>query len=367
MDTDIGEFDMFGLFGKKTRKRQAESGYTQRRLSADYNDASGNLKLNTIHSALVACANLVERSILASAVSGSPAVNHVTASRMARELMLTGESLRLIVVRDGNVDLLPISNWTITSEAGAVSPKDWNYKVTIPAPGGSLTRNVTNDAIVHVRLHVDPAFPWKGRNPLAACPAFADASKRLERYLDIELRTPVGKIIPVPQAQSDYETADGGEVVSPLSELKKGIESLDGKIATPETFNATGDGRAAAPSKDWVPQPLGPVFAAQTPAILDSIRSSVYAACGVPSALWSSGAASTREAFRAFLVGCLKPITNVMVEELDRKLEATISFDHGALLSGDIVSKARATKGLVDAGVKLEDALTMAGLNPTGE
>ena len=358
---------MFGIFKRKPKVRQAESGYTRRLLEADYNAASGNeLKLNTIHSALVACANLVERSILASSVSGSPAVNHVTASRIARELMLTGESLRLIVVNDGNVTLQEVSNWTITSSAGAVSPSDWNYKVTIPAPGGAVTKNVTNDSVVHIRIHVDPARPWEGRNPLAACPAFADASRRLERYLEIELRTPVGKIIPVPQAQSDYETADG-ETVSPLANLKEGLAKLDGRIATPETMMNTGDGRAAAPSRDWVPQPLQPTFPAQTPAILELTRSSVFAACGVPIALWSSGSASTREAFRAFLVSCLKPITNVMIEEFATKLETRITFDFQTLLSGDVTAKARATKGLVDAGVNLETALMMAGLSPTGD
>ena len=364
---------MFGIFKRnqepepKPQRRQAESGYTSRVLKADYDTASGNeLKLNTIHSALVACANLVERSILGSTVTGSPAVNHVIASQIARELMLTGESVRLIHVRDGSVYLLPVSDWTITSAAGATSPDEWNYKLTMPAPGGMQTRNVTSDSVVHVRIHVDPARPWQGRNPLAACPAFSEASRRLERYLEIELRTPVGKIIPVPQAQSDYESADG-TVVSPLKELKAGLQSLTGKIATPETMMNSGDGRSGAPAKDWTPQALQPIFPQFTPEILEATRSSVYAACGVPSALWSSGAASTREAFRAFLVSCLKPITNVMVDEFGRKLETTITFDFGALLSGDVATKARATKGLVDAGVELNTALTMAGLNPTGE
>ena len=356
---------MFGIF--KASKRQAEGGYTKRILGDDYNAASGNeLKLNTIHSALVACANLVERSVLASTVTGSPAINHVNASRIARELMLTGEAVRLIDVRNGNVQLLEASNWTIHSNAGAVSPSDWSYKLTIPAPGGSITRNVTNDSVIHIRLHIDPARPWQGRNPLAACPAFSEASRRLERYIEIELRTPVGKIIPVPQAQSDYETAEG-DLVSPLKDLKDGLQKLDGKIATPETMNNPGDGRGSAPARDWVPQPLQPVFPASTPDILEATRSSVYAACGVPSALWTSGAASTREAFRAFLVSCLKPITNVIADELERKLESRVTFDFGALLSGDVATKARATKGLVDAGVELESALTMTGLNPTGE
>ena len=356
---------MFNFF--KTKKRQSESGYTSRILATDYNAASGNeLKLNTIHSALVACANLVERSILGSTVSGSPAVNHVSASRMARELMLTGEAVRLIDVRDGIVQLLEVSNWTIHSVAGAVSPGEWTYKITIPAPGGSVTRTVTSDSIIHVRLHVDPARPWQGRNPLAACPAFSEASRRLERYLEIELRTPVGKIIPVPQAQADYETADGS-VSSPLKDLKDGLQALDGRIATPETMNNTGDGRGSAPARDWVPQPLQPVFPASMPDVLEATRSSVYAACGIPSALWSSGAASTREAFRAFLVSCLKPLTAIMADEIDRKLETRTVFDFGALLSGDVATKARATKGLVEAGVELNSALTMAGLNPIGD
>ena len=356
---------MFGLF--KNRKRQAESGYTARLLDASYNIASGNeLKLNTIHSALVACANLVERSILASTVSGSPAINHVIASRMARELMLAGEALRLIDVRDGMIHLLEVSHWNVHSEPGASSPSEWSYKVNVPAPGGTVTKNVTSEAVIHVRLHVDPARPWEGRNPLAACPAFADASRRLERYLEIELRTPVGKIIPVPAAQSDYETADGS-VVSPLKELKEGLQKLDGSIATPETMMNTGDGRGAAPAKDWQPQALQPVFPGSLPQVLESTRSSVYAACGVPNALWSAGAASTREAFRAFLSATLKPISTLMVEEFSRKLEATIVFDFDSLLAGDVTAKARAVKGLVDAGVELQDALKMAGLSTSGE
>ena len=350
---------MLGLF--KTKKRQASGGYTQRYLDATY-AATGNEKLNTIHSALVACANLVERSILASTVTGSEVINHVITSRMARELMLTGEALRLIDVHDGKVSLLEVSNWTISSRAGAVSPNDWSYKLTIPAPGGSVTRNVTSDSVIHIRLHVDPLEPWRGRNPLASCPAFSDASRRLERYLEVELRTPVGKIIPVPQAQADYETADG-DVISPLTKLKEGLQKLDGGIATPETMMNTGDGRGSAPLKDWQPQPLQPVFPGALPNMLDSIRSSVYAACGVPGSLFTSGAASTREAFRAYLVGTLTPITNLMVEEINRKLEISISFDFGSLLSGDVTAKARALKGFVDAGVKLEDGLKIIGLN----
>ena len=355
---------MFGLFNRKPKIRQAEGGYTQRILSADMNIAAGNeTKLATIHSALVSCANLVERSILGSTVSGSPAVNSVIASRIARELMLCGEAVRLIDVRDGTVHLLEVSNWTIQSEAGAVSPRDWSYKLTIPAPGGAVTRNVTNDAVIHVRIHVDPAFPWQGRNPLAACPAFSEASRRLESYLSVELRTPVGKLIPIPAAASDYETAEG-EIISPLKQIKEGLSKLDGGIATPETMMNTGDGRGSAPARDWVPQALGPVFPQWSPEILESTRSSVYAACGVPSALWTSGAASTREAFRSFLVSCLTPLSQVIKAELDTKLESTIMFDFSPLLSTDITAKARAVKGLVDAGMELNDALQIAGLNP---
>ena len=353
---------MFGFL--KPKKRQAQSGYTNRILDTNYNIAIGNDKLQTIHSALVACSNLVERSILASTVTGSDAINHVTASRMARELMLTGEALRLIDVRDGVISLLEVSDWTISSEAGAVSPNDWNYKLTIPAPGGSVTRNVTSGAVIHIRLHVDPLQPWKGRNPLAACPAFADASKRLERYVEVELRSPVAKILPVPQAASDYSTADG-TVESPLASLKEGLTKLNGGLATPETMMASGDGRSGAPARDWIPQALQPVFPASLPNVLESTRESVYAACGVPNALWSAGAASTREAFRVFLSNCLKPLAFLMSEEIGKKLEATIEFDFGSLAASDITAKARATKGLVDAGVELQQALQLAGLNQT--
>ena len=352
---------MFGLF----KKRQAQSGYTSRLLDATYNAAAGNeLKLNTIHSALVACANLVERSILASTISGSPVVNHVIASRIARELMLYGESIRLIDVQDGMIYLLEVSDWTISSDAGSVNPNSWNYKVTIPAPGGSTTRNVTSGAVIHVRLHTDPVRPWKGLNPLAACPAFQDAAKRIERYVDIEMRTPVAKIIPVPQAASDYESADG-TVESPLQKLKEGLQKLDGGIATPETMMNSGDGRSGAPARDWVPQALGPIFPAGLPNVLESTRSSVYALCGVPGSLFESGAASTREAFRVFLSNCLKPITLLMAEEIGMKLETPIEFDLSSIASSDIVSKARAVKGLTEAGVELQKALQLAGLNQT--
>ena len=129
---------------------------------------------------------------------------------------------------------------------------------------------------------------------------------------------------------------------------------------------STGDGRGSAPARDWVPQALSPIFPQWSPEIMESVRSSVYAACGVPYTLFNSGAASTREAYRVFLTSCLTPLSLVIKAELDTKLESSITFDFSPLLSTDITAKARAVKGLRDAGMELNDALQIAGLN-TGQ
>lgn len=355
---------MFGLFKKRQAESQSQS-YTQRVLAAQATGNVRDLTIGSVHSALVTVANLVERSALGATIDVPERFSKtVTPSYIAhtlRDLVMAGDSLSVIQVNDGAVELRRASNWTITSAVGA-SESAWMYRATLAAPGGSIERTSVSSGVVHVRTGTDSTEPWLGRNPLYASKAFEIATRRLEAYLCYELNTPTAKLIPVPASSSAYETADGN-VVDPMAELKESLENLRGGIALPESFANAGEGHSNSYRKEWEPTALRPEPYATFNGLLAEISKSVFAACGVPSSLFQAGAASTRESMRAFVVSTLQPMTAAIVAELALKLETPVGVSYDGIMTSDVAAKARALKALVESGVSLQSAGTAVGLN----
>ncbi len=88
-----------------------------------------------------------------------------------------------------------------------------------------------------------------------------------------------------------------------------------------------------------------------------------YSALGVPPSLIDpagAGGGATRETSRWFQRSTVEPLVRVVEEQL-RKLNPAIALSTAALGGRDVVSQSRAVKTLVDAGVALDEALTLAG------
>ena len=76
-----------------------------------------------------------------------------------------------------------------------------------------------------------------------------------------------------------------------------------------------------------------------------------------------SGAAgpSLREANRTFLSTTIEPLGLLISGETERVLEAPVKLRHDRLAAADVVSRSRALKGLVEAGIQLEEAKGLVG------
>ena len=96
----------------------------------------------------------------------------------------------------------------------------------------------------------------------------------------------------------------------------------------------------------------------------DSVGRHVLAACGVPVELTETGqGTASREAYRRFLHSSVMPVADLVTQELREKLDSPdlrLSFDR--LMASDISGKARAFQSLVAAGMDVDRAARLAGL-----
>ena len=88
---------------------------------------------------------------------------------------------------------------------------------------------------------------------------------------------PLAHLLAVPQDGGDDSEGD------PLRLLKADIKTARGRALLVETVAAAwGDGRSAAPQRDWRPERLGPMPPDSMEKIREGAFNAVLAACGTP-------------------------------------------------------------------------------------
>ena len=309
--------------------------------------------------ALEACAALYagafSRARLEPDVAG---VTPATLALIARDLIRKGASMHLVDFAEGMVLLRPSGSWDIR---GADDPGSWRVRLDLFGPSGSVTRYVPHSAVVHCRYAIDAARPWLGVGPLQWAGSTAALAGRLETGLANEAGAPSAQLLPVP--------ADGGSGGDddPLKQLKADIAAAKGKAVLVETTAAAwGQGPAGAPRRDWQQSRLGfePPDISRT--MREDVFSHVLAACNVPPALVHERAEGTsqREALRRWVHLAVEPMGALVAAELAAKLDRPgLTLDFSALMASDLPGKARAIKGLVEAGLELPAAAAIAGLD----
>ena len=245
--------------------------------------------------------------------------------------------------------------------SGDPDPETWTYLLTIPGPSATISKTVRSEAVVHVRSGAPGEHPWRGVSPLEAASTTGTLAAHLEGRLSQEASAVVGQLISTPE---DPSSKKYDPLRADLGRLAGGV-LLVPSLSTGGRYGQTGSG-GPSPSTEWRSNRLG----AHPPAVLDSLRTSagqsVAAACGVPVALLAGGAdaAGLREAWRQFIFGSVLPLSALVVAELRDKLDApalALAFD--SLGASDIQGRARALKAMTDAGIPLEDARRLAGLD----
>ena len=309
--------------------------------------------------AVEAASGALSRAFASARVEGPPyvrdAVTPVVLAQIGRDLIRAGQSLHVIDVdRAGRVSLLPAASWHFE---GGAHPRTWTVRATYYGPSTSTTARLPFSGVVFLVWGATPGTPHTGVGPLHWAHTTARLQSETERSLADEAGGPLAHLLPVP--------ADGGDGSEddPLAELKADIRTARGRALLLETVaGGWGEGRSAAPGRDWQPSRLGP----QPPEAMATVRSdafgAVLGATGTPPSLYmDADGTAQREAVRRWHLGTVLPLARILEVELSAKLEAEtrLRFDAYPL---DLAGRAQAFQKLVAGGVGVNEALATSGL-----
>ncbi len=280
---------------------------------------------------------------------------------LARRLLIRGEVVYAIEVsRLGAIRLLPASSHDI---AGGPDESTWRYYLDLPGPTRPERRRLPAEGVIHVRIGADPSRPWKGCSPLENAGLTARILARLEQRTGEESNASSGYLLPVPDGTPEES----------VTALKGDLAALKGKIALVESQAAGhGQGRAAAPASDWRLKRLGAEFPEGNVNLRRQVGADVVSSMGIPPAMYiGSDGGTMRESYRQLLTATLQPLSVLVSEELERKLEIpAVRFNFRRLAAADIAARARAfgslVQGYTQAGGEAPDLArleTLAGLN----
>ena len=362
---EASEGDVIGLGVAAGPDRVEHRSYESLIVSAVENQAHGMTVLRGLAlGALESCAGMYARAFASAAVEPqtavSVAVTPAALATIARGLIRHGESLHVIDVdRAGRLALREVASWNVE---GGPDPATWRYRVSTAGPSMTATRHVSADGVIHPKYSIDPARPWAGRSALSWAAETGRLAAALERSLADESGGPVGNLIPIPT-----DAGDDGED-DPLASLKRDIRGLRGKAALVESVaSGWGEGRAAAPQKDWLVRRLGAAPPDSLIALREAVTVTIATACGIPAVLVLDGGDGTarREAFRQFLHGSVQPVARLVTQELSTKLEQPVRLTFRALHAADVTGRARAWRSLVGAKGEMPDtdARRLTGLD----
>ncbi len=338
----------------KDEKRES---YTDALVAALLRQASGSTSEPRALAVIETAAGLWSRAFASAAVSPSiPALRPGLLASVGRELIRTGESVWRIDVLDGRVVLIPA---TSISVGGTPDPRGWRYKGTEHGPSGAYSWERPAESVLHFRYAADPARPWRGVPPWSYAADSATLAANLEQRLGQEAGSPVGSLLTVPQSPDD------GAGEQSESQLLTDLAAAKGNPVLVETTAAGyGEGRGAAPQRDWSPTRFG----ADPPSTLSSLRDQscreLLAACGVPPSLAvpNSDGTAQRESFRRFIAATIRPAARLVEVELSNKLDQDISLNFSDLRSDDLTGRARAFQSMVGGGIDVEKAAALSGL-----
>ena len=310
--------------------------------------------------AVEAASGALSRAFAAAEVVGAPwvaeAVSPGVLAQIGRDLVRSGSSMHVIRMgAAGMVRLIPVSSW---HWEGSHDPDSWTVRATAYGPSTSTTWNLPAAGVVFVRWGSAPGQPYTGIGPLSWAHTTARLQSEAERSLADEVGGPLAQLLAIPSDGGNDSDSD------PLKMLKSDIAAARGAALLVETSAAGwGEGRTAAPQRDWQAARLGPMPPESMATIRKDAFEAVLAACGVPPSLFTdAGGTSQREALRRWHLNLVLPMARLVEHELTAKLETPVElkFDTYAL---DMVSRATVVAKLAQAGVPMATALEAVNLD----
>lgn len=221
----------------------------------------------------------------------------------------------------------------------------------------------------------DPAMPILGTDVVHVCWARASGDRRgtslatradrylgrsgslqaimtMEKSMTDEAGVPVARVIPVASETSSPE----------IRAFQDDLAASEGDVLL---GNSQAGEPAAGPRKDLeISAVLRPDPSTGAVALRKDLEAGICAGLGVPLAILRPdlGNIDLRESSRLLLNTTIKPLARAIALELSRKIERPVEVDVDVAAGADLATRARALKGLVDAGMTLEDAKEVVGV-----
>ena len=343
---------------QKSERRDSGGDFSDAVLRLIEANAAGTAADTSSTAAVEAASGALSRAFQAARVVAPPwaaeAVSPDFLSLVGRDLIRRGDSLHVILMDGGRVQLIPASGW---HWEGNHDPHSWTCRATAYGPSTSTTWNLPASGVVFVKWGFAPGTPYVGTAPIDWANLTARLNSETERSLADEAAGPLAQLLAIPQDGGD----DGDD--DPLRLLKADIAGARGRALLLETGAAGwGEGASAAPRRDWTASRLGPSPPAAMAEIARDTFSRVLAACGASPALFDdSDGTAKREALRQWHMGCVLPLGRQIEHELSAKLEVPIRLEFDGYAT-DLAGRAQAFQKLVAGGVAVNEALTTAGL-----
>ena len=297
-------------FSKKLEKRDSGGDFSDAVVRLIEAQAAGTAADTSSTAAIEAASGALSRAFASAEVMGpgwaKDAISPEFLAQVGRDLIRSGDSMHVIEVdRMSKVSLLPCSSWHFEGDA---HPDSWSVRATTYGPSSSTTRHLPFSGVVFVRWGSTPGQPYVGVAPTSWAHTTSRLQSEVERSLADEAQGPLAQLLAVPQDGGDGEEND------PLAPLKADIAAARGKALLVETTAAGfGEGRGAAPQRDWIASRLGPA----PPEAMEKIRmgtfNAVLAACGTPPSLFiDSESQAQREALRRWHLNLVVPMAKML-------------------------------------------------------
>ena len=333
--------------------RSTAQGYTASLTAAFVSGAEGGAQGTPLATAALEAAAGLYASCFAAATlePDIPALTAEVRALLARNLIRRGEDFHRIYVRDGRLVLSPIG--FAYAHGNDPDPLGWIYNVTLYGPTDSRHEWTPAASILHSRYSTDASRPWLGVPPWSWAASAGRLAGYTEERLGDDASGNVARVVPMPAAMVGAGAADK------LAALKTDMSTSKGKaFFLPTTSDGGGEGRVAAPARDWKQERIGP----EPPETMLTLRSdsaqALLAACGVPLALVDAGGAGTgqRESWRRFVMGPLAGLARCVEDEIARKLDVRARFDFSALWAHDVAGRASSFKAIATAYKIMKEA-----------
>ena len=324
-------------------------GYVDQLLSQSLAAATGTGSVRST-AVYTACLNLLGDAASTAELEGEHAdVLQARLGHIVRQMVDVGQSAHeLILGRSGRLEMLPVE---ITNTVGQSEEATWIYTLSRPGPSAIMTTVREQAGVLNCRLRPSPRTPWRGTPSLPAGNTTATLLRKLEGQLTSEAAFKPARVL--------------GAGFSPeqRKQVADGIEAA-GIVVFPV-------GTKSSDTKPIHSGEVGGEFTTGAVELFGKLGELICSTLGVPSDLivGSGSSVSARESYRRLSSATIAPLLDIVMQEW-RRLVGPITYNLDALRASDqtgisraVGSRAGAVQKLVAAGVDLNEALQMAGID----